>query len=312
MKCLKCRQTIKKEDVYGLHTACYKNWFDLPDTLEFSRLNPKKQDSAKSLPDIKKTTDTFYHGQYLKYSAQLGDVKYILKVQQTDFPDMPMMEYTCNQIASLLKINVPDYYLIKFKGELHEKEIKNTKKGVMTFITKNFMQNITGTLDHIYKFLPKRHENYNCKNLINVISETTSALTETKKFIEICLFDALIGNNDRHGRNLGIINTGKSRKLAPMYDNPSYIGGVAEPLLGAHFSIGGCIQTSDSKEPKAKDYLKEFKKLGFENICTLFVKNLKDIFPAIIEEVKISEISEKRKKSFIQFLDHRFEDFQND
>lgn len=34
----------------------------------------------------------------------------------------------------------------------------------------------------------------------------------------------LIGNNDRHGRNLGIIETSSTKKITPMYDNPLCLG----------------------------------------------------------------------------------------
>lgn len=310
MICLKCRKTVQ-QDIYGLHTACYRDWFNLSDISKFSNLDPKKQDSAKNLPHIRKTPNTFYHGQYLKYSAQLADVKYILKIQQGKYPDMPGMEYTCNQIASLLQLKVPEYYLIKFQGTSDNERIKNSKDGLITFVTKNFMQDMTGTLNHIYKFLPKG-EHHNCKQLIQIIRKQTQELNEVQKFIEICLFDTFIGNNDRHGRNLGIIDAGKNKKLAPMYDNPSYLGIAENEILDAQFNISGCIQTSISKKPKVKDYLKEFKELGFETVCTDFTQRLIEIFPAIIEEVENSEMSKRRKKAFIKYLNSRIKDFQND
>ena len=309
MTCLKCRKSIKNRNIYGLHTSCYKNWFNLSDISHFDHLDPKKQDSSASLPHIKKTTDTFYHGQYLKYSAQLNGVKYILKMQQEKYPDIPGMEYTCNQIAALLNLKVPQYYLIKFQETSGR---KRKPRQTLTFVTKNFMQNLTGTLNHIYKFLPKGDQHYNCKQLIKIIQKQTQDTKEVKRIIEICLFDALIGNNDRHGRNLGLINTGKNKTLAPMYDNPSYIGTAQEELLDIQFNISGCIQTSDSKEPKVKDYLKEFRQLGFSKVCAHFIERLINVSPKIIEEVNNSTISQRRKKAFIKYLNSRIKDFQDD
>ena len=308
MNCLKCRKPIKQQNIYGLHRVCYKNWFCLSDISSFSHWDPKKNDSMSHLPYIKKTIDTFYHGQYLKYSAQLNETKYIIKVQQKEYPDMPGMEYTCNQIASILGLSIPEYYLIQFQKTSNNNPIKNIKKSLMVFVTKNFMQNCTGTLNHIYQYLPKGSGYYNCKRLIAVIKTQTKKLSEVKKFIEICLFDSFIGNNDRHGRNLAIIDTGKMKKLAPMYDNPSYIGIVANELLDMKFSISGCIQTHHSKNPKIKDYLTEFNKLGFETTCKYFIKKLIKQFPKIIKEVSYSVISKKRKNTFIQFLNNQMED----
>ena len=310
MICLKCRKLIKKQNIYGLHTACYKDWFKLSDIAPFSHLNPKKQNTSGSFSNIKKTNDTFYHGQYLKYSAQLNEVKYILKVQQDKYPDLPGMEYTCNKTAVLLGLKVPQYYLIKFQA-ISDQNPKEKSKTSLTFVTKNFMQNFTGTLNHIYKFLPKGEKYYTCKKLIKIIQKQTKDPKAEKQFVEICLFDSFIGNNDRHGRNLGIIDTGKNQILAPMYDNPSYIGIAKDELLDIQFNISGCIQTSPSKKPTVKDYLTEFKKLGFSKVCTHFIEKLINRYPEIIKEVKHSEISKRRKNAFIKFLNNRRKDFQD-
>ena len=130
-----------------------------------------------------------------------------------------------------------------------------------------------------------------------------------EKFIEVCLFDAFIGNHDRHGRNLGIIDTGKSKRLAPMYDNPSFLGiQKDDKFLLAHFNISGKIQTSDSKEPKLLDYIKEFKKLKFKKPCLKFITKMICQFPIFIEEIKKSTISKRRKQAFINLLKTRLQD----
>src|SRR5204862_6473208 len=98
-------------------------------------------------------------------------------------------------IADILSRAVPTYFLINFE---------NTR---MTFVTRNFMQDYIGVLQHIYKYLPEGEENHNCEEIIKLILSKTEKLVDVAKFIQICLFDSLIGNNDRHGRNLGIIET---------------------------------------------------------------------------------------------------------
>ena len=169
-------------------------------------------------------------------------------------------------------------------------------------MTRNFMQDYKGgTLNHIYKFLPKGEKNYNCKNIINVLLQKTKP-ADVARFIEIALFDSLIGNNDRHGRNLGIIESAKHRRLAPMYDNPSYFGIESSELIDADFNISGCIGTSTSDKPKLLDYIQEFQSLGFEKVCLNFLKKAVRQSPKIIEELKCSAISKRRKKAFIKFL----------
>ena len=326
MRCLKCQRVIKRASFYGLHANCFKDWFKLPHLLEFSGLDPKRSTGfSDSQLDIKKTKDSFYHGQYRKYSAKLASVQYILKVQEAQYPDLPATEYVCNKIASLLNLNVPEYYLIRYqennkqgvtykKGQelfINEKSNKSKryKSGLIVFVTRNFTQDYTGTLNHIYKFLPQGDKNYNCKNIIKVISEQTGKLSDVESFVEICLFDAFIGNPDRHGRNLGIIDTGRNRSLAPMYDNPSFLGTEKDDqFLLVHFNPSGAIRTFASKEPKFLDYIQEFKSLKLEKTCLKFIRKTIKQFPLIAEEVKKSVISERRKQAFINLLEDRLKD----
>ncbi len=320
MRCLKCQTAIKIESVYGLHANCFLKWFELTGLSELSDLDPKKSTRYSSgSSNIEKAPDSFYHGRYRKYSAKLGSRHYILKVQESQYPDLPATEYVCNRIASLLGLNVPRYYLIRYKAATHntnkvqsvskKESQKQHEEEPITFITKNFMQDYVGALHHIYKYLPQGDKNYNCENIIKVIREQTGRLVDVKKFVEICLFDAFIGNNDRHGRNLGIIETGKNRRLAPMYDNPSFLGiQKDDEFLLAHYNISGVIRTSDSTKPKLLNYIREFKRLKLDKPCHNFIKKIIDKFPLLIEEIQNSEISKRRKTAFINLLNDRLED----
>ena len=107
MKCLKCKKPIKNKSFYGLHANCFLDDFNLPNLLEFNHLDPKRSNSSSVSMDIEETKDSFYHGQYRKYSAKLGSTSYILKVQEQKHPDLPAIEYVCNRIASLLNLHTP-------------------------------------------------------------------------------------------------------------------------------------------------------------------------------------------------------------
>ena len=281
------------------------DWFKLNQPSKFSDLDPKKSISYKDNDYITKTKDSFYHGQYRKYSAKLNFIQYILKVQEPQYPDLPLVEYLCNKIADLLNLQVPEYYLIRYS---EENNFDTKDQGLLTFVTKNFTQNYVGALHHIYKFLPKGNKYYNCENIIEVIKKQTKRLNDVEKFVKICLFDAFIGNNDRHGRNLGIIDTGRNKKLAPMYDNPSYFGVEDERLLQADFNISCAIRTSTTQKPKLLDYVQEFKNLNHEKVCLGFIKKIIQKYPLILDEVENSEISQNRKKAFISFLSARLKD----
>ena len=305
MKCLKCQNEINGPSAYGLHKACFLKEFRLSELHSFSELDPKKGDSAPSAADVRKTTDTFYQGRYRKYSAKLGDSKYILKIGEEKYPDLPEMEYISNKIAQQLGLSVPEYHLIQFTDVVPEKIKKNAK----AFVTKNFMQNQSGTLHHIYKFLSKS-EDYNCENLMKIIINQTRRPLDVELFIEMCLFDSFIGNNDRHGRNLAIIETSSGKRLAPIYDNPSYFG-IEDMMLGAHFNIRGSIECLHTKKPMMIDYLREFKRLGKKQVCLEFKKKVDHSFEKITETIQTSTLLHERKQAFEKYLNKRLEDLKN-
>lgn len=300
MKCFKCHQNLDSEKttiLYGLHANCFVEWFG-SNYFEFTGLDPKPYAEQGNLPVISVKNDTFFHGRYKKYSANLGSVKYILKMQQDGLAELPATEYLCNQIAELLGIEIAPYYLINFQG-------------AVTFVTRNFIQDHTCTLNHLYKYLPEGQENYNCEQIINVILSQTKRLADIEKFMKICLYDALIGNNDRHGRNLGLIETKKQIRLAPMYDNPSYIAIEDDFLLESTFNPSGSIWTSKSQEPKALDYIEEFHRLGYQKLVEKFSDKITSLSIEIIELINNSHLTPKRKKAFIKLVADRIGDFKH-
>jgi hypothetical protein len=173
------------------------------------------------------------------------------------------------------------------------------------------MQDYTGTLVHIYNYLPEGEDHHNCEELINAIIQQTGKLSEVSKFINICLFDSLIGNNDRHGRNLGIIVTSSFKKLAPMYDNPSCLGIEEDFFLVSDINPSGSIWTKDSKHPKPTDYVKEFQRLGYADLVNVFIKKLTSQSLNIMTTIKTAKLSQIRKDALIKLLNKRIEEFNH-
>ena len=61
-------------------------------------------------------------------------------MRQPEAPELPEVEYLCNQIGNELGIPVAKFYLVNFEGDL-------------VFVTENFVhRNIQEDLKHIYHF----------------------------------------------------------------------------------------------------------------------------------------------------------------
>ena len=261
MVCFYCGMPVEEENShYGLHLSCFCKWFRIDKPLEFKNIFQKHagSDSPDQNNDI---TSSFFQGKFRKYSAELGNEAYILKVQELDFPELPAVEFLSNQIAEFLGLDVPGYFLIDFHGTI-------------TFAVKNFLRaGKLETLHHIYHFL--KEAPFSCQSILETVREKTGRLSEMERFVKLCLFDSLIGNHDRHGRNLGFIEHAGKYRLAPFYDNPSYVGVEEKSFLAADLSPRGRIAVRATDEPLLRDYVEEFKRLGMEKPVKEFKNTVK-------------------------------------
>jgi hypothetical protein len=280
---------------------CFAEWFEINPLNDFENIALKQTSQGIAASDINQFNSSFFHGAFKKYSAEIEGEQYILKVAQNEYPELPKVEWVSNQIASILGLKVPEYYLIN---------LNNTQ---MTFVTKNFMSKRQGAnLVHIYHYL-KDGDEYSCQTILNILKEKCGRLSDIKEFIFMCLFDALIGNHDRHGRNIGLVQNGPSSySLSPTYDNPSYIGIEDEYLLGADLNPKGKIWTSKSKEATLRDYIDEFNGLEYEEITQDFIKKIKIKKNEIYLAIDKSDISELRKRAFKKIIEKRFQEVSNE
>jgi len=300
MICFKCLKVVgdKEKTVCGLHEECFKGWFGISDSTEFASLSRKDSEADSFEKDVfTQFNSSFFQGKFRKYFVFLNGCDYILKVEEKDYPELPATEFLCNKIAKILKITVPDFYLINFHG-------------LTTFVSKNFIsRNKIMALVHIYHYFKER-DSFDVKTLIKIIEQETGQLSEVERFVRLSLFDALIGNHDRHGRNLAFIEeSGKKKVLSPFYDNPSYIGVEDEMLLGAQHSPKGKIATSRSLEPSMKDYAIEFIDMGYLDVVSKFMDDI-DI-DKIEKTVSEAFISKKRKSAMMKIVINRVEELKN-
>lgn len=297
MLCLKCLKEIEDPELehHGLHSDCFKEWFRIAKTEPFTGLQRRHSASSEIINSNTKQNASFFHGKFKKYSANLVGHSYILKMRQDEAPELPEVEYLCNQIGKELGIPVAKFYYIDFYGD-------------KIFVTRNFIkQNSPIDLQHIYHF--RSDDDHSCEGLINTISQKTGSPLDTRIFINILLFDALIGNHDRHGRNLAFIVTSSSTRLSPVYDNVSYLSLESGPMLQADFNPTGRISTKDTYEPSMVDYVHELKRLGFQTEINTFYKQ---ISISRINQLITNSFCSKLMKSAINCLiQKRFEELEN-
>lgn len=298
--CFKCLKTIAPQDhLYGLHKACFSSWFNLSNpSFEFEDIVLRRDKSNSSLSTNTMNT-SFFQGKFKKYSAKLDKHSYILKVQDDDYPELPLVEYLSNQIAQKMGLIVPNFYLIRFPNEINAKT---------AFIVHNFMgKYIPGNLIHIYHFVAE--QSFACKTIFNIIEKKVGRINALKQFVFLCLFDALIGNHDRHGRNIALVATKKGYELAPFYDNPSYMGIEDQDFLLAKHNPRGKIATACNREPTMHDYAIEFIEMGHITWVEEFLKRIEQI--NIYQLIENSFLSDKRKKAFASLVECRIGELKN-
>lgn len=294
MRCCKCGEEIEagREEHYGLHSSCFREAFGVEGLPEFAGIARADSGAKSSVGQPAKKVDadtSFFQGKFKKYSARLEAVSYILKVEEREYPELPAMEYLCNTIALSLGIEVPQSTLIRFLG-------------VSALAVKNFIRpGRKEALHHIHHFI--EGGSFDCETLITVIGERTGRLFEIERFITLCLFDSLIGNHDRHGRNLGLIEEAGQYRLALFYDNPSYLGIEEASFLRADHSPRGRVATKASPDPEMIDYVEEFKRLGFIHMVEGFRRSLN--IDKIMALTGWKLLSQERAEAFRKLISKR-------
>lgn len=132
-------------------------------------------------------------------------------------------------------------------------------------------------------------------------------------FIQMCLFDCLIGNYDRHWGNWGFIGNKKNYEICPLFDNGSslYPKFTDEEMLNIMsdkkeiYKIiyefpKSQIRRTKKKKYLYKDLIMELKQKGYEYEIIKFVNNFEsklDEFSSIFNSVNYNNvISEVRLK----------------
>lgn len=151
--------------------------------------------------------------------------RYLFKRSKKSYPDQFWGEVVAYRIGCLLGLTVPPAFVAW-----------NSKTGISAALIEWFyidgMEIFVMAGDFLLKVRPDfdraRGTSHNIKDIELLLRAfTRSKILQTnwrQWWVDALLFDALIGNTDRHQDNWGFIITPKGNHLAPLFDNGTSLG----------------------------------------------------------------------------------------
>lgn len=223
-KCLFCYQALKEDEI-DFHPKCSKKIFgtatapSLNYTLDEMEILAKEIiETSISVPGVQPKLSLGFIKEKLADGTKgrltvleaLGG-QYILKPQNTTFPEMPENEHLTMKLAELLGIQTVVSSLIRLKsGELSyiTKRIDRTTKGGKIHMLDMFQ--ITEAFDKYRSSMEKVGK--------AVIEHSSNTLLDVLRLYEVVIFSYITGNNDMHLKNFSLILKDENWGFAPAYD----------------------------------------------------------------------------------------------
>ena len=130
----------------------------------------------------------------------------ILKPAIQGFGETIENEYICLKSAEKIGISIPKIEIGKanntkyFLIERYDREIKDGK--IRRIHQEDFCQ--ASNIPSAYKYQSEGGVDF--KRCIEILKSTTKPAVAIKQFVEMMIFNYLIGNNDAHGKNFSILH----------------------------------------------------------------------------------------------------------
>lgn len=222
--CLFCYQALKEDEI-DFHPKCSKKIFgtatapSLNYTLDEMEILAKEIiETSISVPGVQPKLSLGFIKEKLADGTKgrltvleaLGG-QYILKPQNSTFPEMPENEHLTMKLAELLGIQTVVSSLIRLKsGELSyiTKRIDRTTKGGKIHMLDMFQ--ITEAFDKYRSSMEKVGK--------AVIEHSSNTLLDVLRLYEVVIFSYITGNNDMHLKNFSLVLKDENWGFAPAYD----------------------------------------------------------------------------------------------
>lgn len=233
-------------------------------------------------------------------------------------------EKLASDIAKLLNIPCAKVDIGKYNGRLGSMSYRINKNDEFLLEGISFISSIFPDYDIERLYVPSENIYYS----LPIVYPIVKTLKVNKEFLQMMMFDALIGNSDRHHSNWAIIvDRDNNIRFSPLYDNGSSlccyvketdIDGILGSDKRRFFSLVSTksksiirIDSTRKKLPEHIDVLIELLyNLKYKDFCNPFIEKILDIMSKskikdILSEYPDYLLSEKRKVLLFYYLTHK-------
>ena len=312
-KCLYCYLPLDKTEV-DYHAKCSKAFYGskyapvLPYQLsEMEKLATEAAQLSITVPGVqpklslgwlKTQLEDGHMGRLTIMNALDGN--YILKPQNSLYPQMPENEHLSMKLAELFKIDVVPVSMIRLQS------------GELCFITKRIDRNSDGSKNHMIDFLQILELSDKYKGTTEALGKTIGELSvntlfDKLRFFESVVFNFIIGNNDMHLKNYSMLLSEMGWVLSPFYDLLNVKMILPKDKEDMALLLGG------KKENFKKGYFDQLALvLNLNEKQTKGVyKKLQKWLPLAIQLIEISFLEAELQESYKKLITERTQTFIN-
>lgn len=307
-KCLYCYKELDTLHEKDYHPKCIKAFYGteyapiLPYQLsEMEKLAKEAAALSITVPGvqpklslgwIKKELENGHQGRLTIMDALEGN--YILKPQNTQYPQMPENEHLSMKLAALFKIDIVPVNMIRLAS------------GELCYITKRIDRNPDGSKNHLIDFLQILELEDKYKGTMETLGKTigelsANTLLDKLRFFELTVFNYIIGNNDMHLKNFSMWLSDQLWTLSPAYDLLNVKIILPKDKEDMALMLGG------KKMNFSKGYFNQFGevlKLNEKQINSVF-KKLDTWLPKAIQLIDISFLNDHNKIQYKNLITQR-------
>lgn len=262
------------------------------------------------------TTKINYGGSEEKIGIQIKDKKYLLKFQkesETGLLNNHICEYIGSSVFALFGEDVQVTTIGTYKGR-NVVACQDFNDSISEFVPFNEVGDSSLERDRdVYK--------YTYNEIIEMLEENrkiTDVQETIEKFWDLYIYDALLGNFDRHGSNWGFIKKGNKYRMAPIFDNGSC-------LFPRVVTDEQCLRIIESEKeldkrtfkfPTSQIKLKNKKSSYFEVISSLIYPECNHALLRVYKKIKLDKvnkfidtidtISNTQKHFYKTIIEHRY------